>query len=337
MKFKKALSLFLSGTMIISSFSFNVLADNSNFYDTEKIMLYDNVVSGGAVDSIINTVKLGSLETEFYPGSYDIPVSLMKSGDITSPSLAGSCVDSGVLNVANDGTATITVNLKEVSVMGISEWTKQWSIYSNGLGSEKFIPEYTTNPEGEIDSITFEILDTTVDGVYVNMYIGAMQSYQDAYLAFNYVNSNEETSIYTGTAHVDQFGGYDVNVWVTVKGGIITDIVVEGDNFNGSYADVNKSKLQKAFEGLKNIIIGKSSTDANGINDIDAVTSATISSNAIKEAVMNALSIAVSDEVINIPTEKLLEGEYSVDIAFYTDNVDHSLVENEKIKAIIKV
>lgn len=52
---------------------------------------------------------------------------------------------------------------------------------------------------------------------------------------------------------------------------------------------------------------------------------------------MNALNLAIEDEVINLPTEQLKAGIYSVDIAYYSDNVAHSLIENEKAKATITV
>lgn len=53
--------------------------------------------------------------------------------------------------------------------------------------------------------------------------------------------------------------------------------------------------------------------------------------------ILNALELKQEEEVINLPTEKLAEGEYSVDIAYYTDKVKHSLVENDKTKAKIVV
>ncbi len=150
-------------------------------------------------------------------------------------------------------------------------------------------------------------------------------------------DSESEEKTYTATSHIDQFGEYDVKVTVKVKDDVITDIEVTGENFSGTYADYNQTKLQTAYEGLKNSYIGKSSTDAQGIYDVDAVLSATYSSNAIRDAILSALELAIDDEEITLPTQKLEEGTYSVDIAYYTDVVKHSLIENETGKAIITV
>ncbi|MCD8159049.1 MAG: NEAT domain-containing protein, partial [Clostridiales bacterium] len=171
------------------------------------------------------------------------------------------------------------------------------------------------------------------------MYIEAINSAQNAYIAIDYSSLTTESTVktYTGTAHIDQFGSYDVTVTVTVTDGYITSITVEGSNFSGTYAETNKSKLETAAEGLAETITGLLSTDADAINGVDAVSGATYSSNAIKSAILDALSLAVEDETINLPTEELAEGQYTVEIAYYTDTVYHSLVENDTITAVINV
>ena len=45
-----------------------------------------------------------------------------------------------------------------------------------------------------------------------------------------------------GTFHIDQFGEYDINTAVTVYGGKITELTVTGENYGGTYADVNRMK-----------------------------------------------------------------------------------------------
>lgn len=172
-----------------------------------------------------------------------------------------------------------------------------------------------------------------VSNLSISAYANEYQDDENVILADN--ESEEKT--YTATSHIDQFGEYDVKVTVKVKDDVITDIEVTGENFSGTYADYNQTKLQTAYEGLKNSYIGKSSTDAQGIYDVDAVSSATYSSNAIRDAILSALELAIDDEEITLPTQKLEEGTYSVDIAYYTDVVKHSLIENETGKAIITV
>lgn len=297
-------------------------------------------VSTEAVSSKIP--EFGSAKTKLSVGTYNIPISMMKGADITQNSMAGSCVKSATLTVNEDGTAKIKVNLGPVQLGAITGWAKDWKIYqTNKIEGTPVSADETKNAEGNVEAIEYTIPDITADGTYVNMFIDAMGTSQDAYFKLDYANAKSDSSsdekVYEGTAHIDQFGEYDVNVKVTVKDGVITGIEIAGDNFGGSYADYNKSMLQKAIDGLKEVFNGKSSTDANGINDIDGVTGATISSDAIKEATLNALNLVIDDEIINVPTEKLAEGEYTVDIAYYSDAAKHSLVENDKIKAKIKV
>lgn len=140
-----------------------------------------------------------------------------------------------------------------------------------------------------------------------------------------------------GTAHIAQFGEYDVDVEVTVENDIITDVQVTGKNFSGTHAKTNERTLQDAIDGLKGQYVGKSSKDANEIAGVDVVSGATYSSNAIRDAILNALDLTMPEEEINLPTEALTQGEYSVDIAYYTDKVKHSLLENEKRSAKIVV
>lgn len=334
---KKFISLLTAVSVMISTVSANVIAGTVELYNLSS----DSVVSSGAIEITgVKMFKFGSDETEFAPGEYDIAVSLMKSYDITSASMAGSCIKGGTLNVKEDGSAELTVALQPVSVFGLTDWAEDWKVYpAGGMSGSMEATKFTLNEDGKVDSITFDIVDAAADGRYVNMFINAMQARQDAYIAIDYASckTEEDVKVYTGTYHVEQFGEYNVNVSVSVKGGVITAIDIEGSDFSGTYADFNKTKLKKAIDGLKEMITGKSSGDAKAIDEIDAVTGATISSNAIKSAVLNALSLAIEDEVINIPKEKLAQGQYTVDISYYTDNVKHSLVENEKIQAIINV
>ncbi len=328
-----------------------VLAELDGVDDIENIQLVVNTPVGTMTHIIrlaVNTDTLaavtysfGSAQAELEAGEYDIDVSLKNASNISNDSMAASCIESAVLTVNSDGSAKLSVNLQAVTVGTISGWASEWKIYQGSSASGDTIDaEITgTDEDGNVTQITFDIPDNSADGVYVNMFIAAINSAQNAYLAIDYSSLTEESTVktYTGTAHVDQFGSYDVNVTVTVTDGYITAITVEGANFSGTYAETNKSKLEAAAEGLIDAIIGLLSTDAEAINSVDAVSGATYSSNAIKSAILDALSLAVEDETINLPTEDLAEGEYTVEIAFYTDTVSHSLVENDTITAVINV
>lgn len=296
-----------------------------------------------------NDFKFGAAQTELSAGEYTLPVSLKNAGDVTKDSMAASCVKDGKMTVNQDGTADITIGLQAVSVFGTTAWAEQWKIYKEKETEEgnKVAAEYTTNEDGKVDCITFRLPENSLDGVYTDMFVSAMNTTMSAYFAFDFANAaangggsgeEDESEKKTGSAKVEQFGGYDVNVVVSVRDGKIVDIEVEGDNFEGTYADYNKTKLQAAAEELKAAYIGKSAMDAKEIEGVDAVSSATYSSDAIEAAVLKALGLeGAGEEVITLPTEKLAEGTYEVEIAFYTDNVKHSLVENDKAKATITV
>lgn len=170
--------------------------------------------------------------------------------------------------------------------------------------------------------------------IYVRCYIDAMG--RDSFMKL-VLTEESEAVVKQGTAHIAQFGEYDVNVEVTTKDGKITALEITGENFAGTYAEYNKRILQQAVDGLKESYLGKSITDPAEIASVDAVSGATYSSNAIRDAILNALSLEIEDEPIILPTEKLKEGTYTVDLAFYTDKVKHSLVENEKATGTITV
>ena len=55
----------------------------------------------------------------------------------------------------------------------------------------------------------------------------------------------------SGTFHIDQFGEYDINASVSVTDGVITGLEITGDNFGGTYAEVNKGRLASAVEGMQ--------------------------------------------------------------------------------------
>ena len=144
--------------------------------------------------------------------------------------------------------------------------------------------------------------------------------------------------IKSGTYHIDQFGEYDIDAEVTVTDGKITDVTIAGDNFGGTYAEVNKGKLKTAIDGISGMFSGLADNDAEGIRDLDAVAGATYSSNGIKEAVADALGLNLAEESAEDVPEKLPDpGTYDVTVAVRSDVVDHSLVQTETAKALLTV
>ncbi len=178
----------------------------------------------------------------------------------------------------------------------------------------------------------FDLTDN--NEIYMTGFIDGMSKDTNLKLKLTEKSANTKK---TGTAHISQFGEYDVDVEVTVENDIITDVKVTGKNFAGTHAKQNERTLQDAIDGLEGMYVGKSATDVNAIAGVDVVSGATYSSNAIRDAILNALDLEMPEEEITVPTEALKPGVYSVDIAYYTDKVKHSLVEDNKRYAQIVV
>ncbi|MBU5447360.1 NEAT domain-containing protein [Blautia sp. MSJ-36] len=183
------------------------------------------------------------------------------------------------------------------------------------------------------------------------MYVDAMGYAPDAFLQIDYAEKKESGdpslnfTTEVSTAEVEQFGNYNVTSQVTVKDGRITDVALAGNDFKGTHADDNQMYLNKAINGLgstkgmKEKLTGLYMNDAQKLNDLDTVTGATYSSNAIKNATMNALGVKIEQEVIpDAPSEKPAAGLYYIEMKDRTDVVDHGLVgESKKAGAYLRV
>lgn len=107
---------------------------------------------------------------------------------------------------------------------------------------------------------------------------------------------------YTGkakcTPNEDQdFDEYDLSVDVTIENGVIKSI----GNISGNGAEDNVSYITKAANGTKSKTgVVKQIIDANGTDSIDTVSMATCSSNAIVDAVNNALENATKKVEITV-------------------------------------
>ena len=112
---------------------------------------------------------------------------------------------------------------------------------------------------------------------------------------------------YTGTAECtpDEYGDfekYDLSVEVKIENGVIKSI----GNISGNGAEDNVSYITKAANGTKSKTgVVKQIIDANGTDSIDTVSMATCSSNAIVDAVNNALENATKKVEITVDTTVL--------------------------------
>lgn len=140
-----------------------------------------------------------------------------------------------------------------------------------------------------------------------------------------------------GDYHIDQFGKYDILVNVEVKDNKISNVEVTGENFSGTYAKTNKQKLSQASEEMEEKFKGISVLDAEKIMGIDTVSGATVSSDGIKRAVLDALDLEEKSDTTGTLQKVPEAGEYEVSISAKSDIVEHSIVGNEKTTANLSV
>ena len=141
-------------------------------------------------DDTTKETTFGSAKTTLTAGTYSIPASLKNAGNVSQDSMAAGCIKSAQMTVAADGTAAVTVDLQSVSFAGLTAYASNWKIYQGTSADGKTVDaQYTTNEEGRVTQITFTLPDNSYDGVYVNMFVDAMNYSPDAYLALDYANA----------------------------------------------------------------------------------------------------------------------------------------------------
>lgn len=136
----------------------------------------------------------GAANTNLEKGTYKVTVSMMKANDPTTASMANSCIaGKGTLVVAEDGSAKLTVPIQGITMMGQTAYATDWKVYKGAVGTEATAAEYTTDKDGNVNSITFAIPDKAQDGVYVTMTMAAGRT-QDAFLKADYANAEKDAA-----------------------------------------------------------------------------------------------------------------------------------------------
>lgn len=297
--------------------------------------------------------------------TYIVPLTLKNAHNLDQDSAAVACPGKfGTLTFDADGTPKLSTNLRSVTVGTLTDYAYSFKVYQGvkpsgatvdaDVAAAQNVPKADGSGNHEVpETISFAIPKDTfgAGGVYLSMYVDAMGYAPDAYLQIDYAGAKESGdpslnfTTEVSTAEVEQFGNYNVTSQVTVKDGRITDVSLAGNDFKGTHADDNQMYLSKAINGLgstkgmKEKLTGFYMNDAQKLNDLDTVSGATYSSNAIKTATMNALGVKIEQEVIpDAPTEKPAPGLYYIEMKDRTDVVDHGLVgESKKVGAYLRV
>lgn len=136
----------------------------------------------------------GAANTNLEKGTYKVTISMMKADDTTAASMANACIaGKGTLAVAEDGSAKLTVPIQAITMMGQTIYATDWKVYKGAVGTEATAAEYTTDKDGNVNSITFAIPDKAQDGVYVTMTMAAGRT-QDAFLKADYANAEKDAA-----------------------------------------------------------------------------------------------------------------------------------------------
>ena len=299
--------------------------------------------------------------------TYLVPASLKKSTDISSDSAAAAAIAKYVeLTVDKDGKYQLTADLSSVSMAGLVDWCQDIQYYDETFPlndnakwkdvtvldkkevnqsleeGKKTVPTRISFPMPEAMQEELKDSGNVSGGVYIKMYVEAMKYSPSAYIQLDFANAKEKgdpTMTYqvTGSSRVNLFGKYDVNASVSVKDGKISGVTVEGSGFGGTHADYNQMKLATAAKGMSENLKGKYDTDQAGIYSVDTVSGATVSSEAIRNAVLTALDLEVPVEEIPEAPESVEAGTYTIEISNITDVVSHSLIENDRADAVLLV
>lgn len=221
----------------------------SDSYEAEEFADNAEALSDGAEETAQS--GFGSKNTELTKGSYKVTVSLKKT-NMTDDSMAASCIaDKGTLKVAEDGSAKLTVPLTSVTMGSVTAWASEWKVYkSYESETDKGLTdaEYTTDEEGHVNSITFDIPDKTQDGVFVNMKSGGPQA-NDAYIAIDYATAEK---VEEGTETVDTSA---------LEATIAKAESLEENSYTKATWDANKDAIAEALTAAKAALEAKESQE----------------------------------------------------------------------------
>ena len=306
------------------------------------------------------TVAFGSQGIELAPGTYKVPIMLMQEYKPEEPSAAASAFPAEVeLTVNADGTASLVTAMQTVTVGPIQDRAYDVKQFMTSDTASEPVPvevleelaktEEMMNPGTMTPSlIRVTIPDPSFDGVFLQFYVDAMGSSPNAWLRvdFDKAIQESESRIYKGHHQVFQFGHYDVNVEVTVTDGLIENVAISAGGYTDdeSIAQLDAAKMDQVSGVLTTAWNGMKPTQDNAeqiynaINApelLDGITGATYSAKGVRDAMMDAFKLDYEEPIV--APESVKPGDYTVEIAYYAEVGEHSLVENDTATAKIHV
>lgn len=231
-------------------------ADEAGFTDTYEAA--DFADSADAVsDGVDETAQagFGTANTVLAKGTYTVPASLKNASDTSKDSMAASCIaGDATMEVAEDGSAKVTVPIQKVTVYGQTSGATDWKIYKGDTKSDTTDAEFTTDENGDVTSITFTVPDKAADGAYVKMTVALMGTSVDAYLKLDYANAQKVAPAVDTTALEETIAKADA---------------LEENAYTKATWDANKEAIDTANTAAKAALEAKESQEA-----IDAANTA---------------------------------------------------------------
>ena len=305
------------------------IKDKKSIEDVDEIS-GATITSEAYKKAVLNALNLdscsdfhyGSAGTVLSPGIYHVPVSLCHADKHENPSLAEDVFPAMVkLIIDKDGTATIEATMGAVKKAGLFDMAQNIRIYqedncnSDTVNAE--VLETVKNPEGVFrpdpdkdkvvpSKISFKVPDRHLDGVYLSLWVDAMNTAPDAWLRIDYAGAELPGAVkhYHGSAKVNQFGKYTIHTDVSVTDGEISNVDITADNFvSTTHRSENEMKIAQVKENMKSLWNGIAPTKENAEKIfkkimreddpdtvIEGITGATYSGKAVRDAVMDAFS-----------------------------------------------
>ncbi len=180
---------------------------------------FDNISANHTISA---TFEVKPATGSLADGVYSVRTRLKNANNISVDSMAaGALAEQGVLEVV-DGKWYLTAEFKTLQFAGLNGNASDIKYYSDGLNSELVAAEiisYRTDADGNQQVKTVKMpVKVNANGVYINMYVDAMNIYANAYIQFG-IGSVAPKPTYSLTATASQNGTIQPNGIQSVKEG----------------------------------------------------------------------------------------------------------------------
>ena len=136
--------------------------------------------------------EFGTAKTVLKPGKYNLPVAMMNASKPEKPSMAAAAIQGGTLEVLEDGTAFVNLQLGAVKMMGLTGWSQDWKIYNEYNVNSAATPAEVVarDAENHETEVRFQLPYTDKDGVFAKMSVNVgMSMSPDALLKLDFAKA----------------------------------------------------------------------------------------------------------------------------------------------------